>query len=197
MKWRGPFSLETREACRETRVSAGLWLALREALVCINSRMRSFVLERFPMWGRAKMLGVLLSRLTQLFLVHKLFFRACFFFSSLSSPMHTHSVHRPIAECFWLHDPWLHVLSCCSWPGWAIIRAVCLTSQCHLFAEQKDLEGLRGYGFKNPNWMEERVLSPASNYTLEHCFLPKHSASILLPAAMPALSSTVFYLGTG
>lgn len=44
------------------RVGAGLRLARREALVCIKGRMRSFVRERFPVQGTARMPAASLSR---------------------------------------------------------------------------------------------------------------------------------------
>lgn len=76
MKWRGPFSLGAGEAGREGGWTRGSdWRGGREALVCINSRMRSFVLERFPVQGRAKMPGVFLSPPIEVLLVPKLFFQ--------------------------------------------------------------------------------------------------------------------------
>lgn len=74
MKWRGPFSLGTEEARREGGWTRGSdWRGGREALLCINSRMRSFVLGRFPVQGREKMPGVLLSRPIEVLLVPRLF----------------------------------------------------------------------------------------------------------------------------
>lgn len=108
--------------------------------------------------------GVLLSRLIQLFLVHKLFFRACFFFFLQPFLARAHSVRRPARQG-------KAQMPIAGWFGAArslAPRALLLLAartnnyqsglshksvpsvQGALFAEQKDSEGLRGYGFKNP-----------------------------------------------
>lgn len=66
------------------------------------------------------------------------------------------------------------------------------------FAEQKDLEGMRGYGFKKaPAERKKGMLSPTCDCTRELCSLPERSASLVLPAAMPAPGSLVCDWGIG
>lgn len=76
----------SRRGSQGRRVDAGLRLARGKALVWINSRMRSFVLERFPVQGRAEMPGVLLSQFNRFdsFWYLSFLFRAGFFPRRLS-----------------------------------------------------------------------------------------------------------------
>lgn len=159
------------------------------------------------------MLGVLLSWLIQLFLVHKLFFffRAHILFSqpslapvhSVRSPARRGKAQMPVAGWF-----------CgCTLPGSTrspaahgqdeqLSGVVCLTSQCHLcrapcLPNKRIWRGWGATALKTPSWMEERMLSPTSNCSREHCSLPKCSASLLLPAAVPTLGSATFIWGQG
>lgn len=158
----------------------------RQAVVYVNNRMHSFVLERFPMWGRAKMLGVLLSWLIQLFLVCKLFFfRACFFFSQpFLAPAHSGRrparwgrVQMPAAGWFaalWSPAPRTLLLLTARMNNYqsGLSHKSVPSVQGALFAEQKDLEGLKGYGFKNSqlNGRKDAVT----------CFYP-HAGALLPP----------------
>lgn len=196
-KWRGLFSLGTGGARREGGWGCD-WRGGRR-WVWIKSRMRSFVLERFSRARQSKD-------------------AACAAVTTSSSPFGAeaflwgHGSFPPALPCparpegrrrcpsrVWVRGPRLRALS--SRPGWTITGAVCLTSQCHLCRApclpNKRVCGGWGALKKNPSWMEERMLSPASNCTQEHCSLPKPSASLLLPAAMPAPGSVVFYWGIG
>lgn len=149
--------------------------------------------------------GVLLSRLIQLF-----FFNTRFLFSqpflaaapSVRGAARQGKVQVPVAGWF---------VAAQSLAPHAVLLLTARTNnyrsglshkslpsvQGALSAEQKDLEGLRGYSFKTPSWMEERMLSAASDCTRELCSLPKRLAPLLLPAAVPVLGSVAFVWGQG
>lgn len=79
------------------------------------------------------------------------------------------------------------------------VSAICAGS---IVCCTKNLEGMRGYIFKNGdthNWVGERMLSPASKWMQDclHCSLPKCLVSLLLPAAVPGLCSVAFIWGRG
>lgn len=157
------------------------------------------------------MLGVLLSWLIQLLLVHKVFFFGTrFLFSqpflapapSVCEAARQGKVQVPITGWFvaaWSLAPHTVPLLTARTNNYqsGLSHKSLPSVQGALSAEQKDLEGLRGYSFKTPSWMEERMLSAASDCTRELCSLLKCLAPLLLPAAVPALGSVAYIWGQG
>lgn len=158
-------------------------MARREALLCINSRMRSFVLERFPVLGRAKMPGVLL------FVVPKL--------SSQGIVLSPHRCPgRTLCGCTVLAPCALLPARVSNYRSGLSHKSV-PSVQGALFAEQKDLDGMRGYSFNKPHLSGKKDAVTCFELHAGPLFPPKRSASLLLPAAVPAPGSVAFHWGIG